>query len=199
MALCPVPGVRQQSPYALVLLAVQRRLRTAAQLAALGPMRVWLVTEGTSCPKTLAEDGLRVRPCPGGWTPTRGRFVTRGFAVGLLARFSGDDAGGAERHLPRLAGDDPAADPLDPAAAGGTYALDAAGGLGHLRLEDLVLDALDLWPPTADSPTTALTVEPLHAADGGGDVAKPKPGEGFAASSLYFEARFVQPLSLPDA
>lgn len=67
---------------------------------------------------------------------------------------------------------------------------------GHLQLEDKVLNALDLHTPaTADSPPVPYCFEPIRETTTD-DPNRPQPGDGFTASTIYFEVPYNPPYDL---
>lgn len=64
---------------------------------------------------------------------------------------------------------------------------------GLLTLEDAVLNALDLHTPANTEDEDAqipYTVEPMREVQTD-DPDRPRPGEGFIASSVYFEVKYI--------
>lgn len=65
---------------------------------------------------------------------------------------------------------------------------------GHLALEDSVLDALDLRTP-ASADNVPYSFEPIRETSTD-DPNRPQPGDGFTASTIYFEVGYIPPYLL---
>jgi hypothetical protein len=170
----------QSASFRLHLLALKARVVTACSLPA---SRVRITVEGSK-PRYVGEQFVTVTPghllphadAGAGRYGTDARRVVR---VSVHTRASVDEAGSAEHLLTDA---------------------EINTALGHVALEEAVMDALHLhWLTYSDEETdeTDLLIEPMRLLEDGSDGPK-RPevkDEGWAVSDLYFELRYVLPLT----
>lgn len=163
----------QSVSYAAILTAVKARLLTAV----FDDDAAYVYVSKTKKPRGLpTERWLRVYPGPlaakalgGGRYDTR---VPRSLVVELFTKAQVDAAGDG---LTELADDE----------------------IGHVVLEEAVLNALHLWTPMSDDATPLpLTPQPMRFAGPGEPPGSDDETKGFVFSSQVYETLYIPPLDI---
>jgi hypothetical protein len=173
----------QSASFRLHLLAVKARVVDDCSVDA---SRVRITMEGSK-PRYVGEQFVtvtpgRLLPSPDAGAGRYGTPARRVIRVSVHTRSNRDEAGSSEKLLTDA---------------------EVATALGHVALEEAVMDALHLHDLTySDDETdeTELLIEPMRLLEDGSDGPK-RPetkDEGWGVSDLFFEVKYVLPLTLRD-